>query len=85
MPLVEQLQQATGVLSRVWTLRLALTEPDRLRRKEATMVKPWRCRLRLHRWRYETDYQGERYRECTRCGAISGGSTPLPGGGFGGW
>lgn len=30
MPLVEQLQQATGVLSRVWTLRLALTEPDRL-------------------------------------------------------
>jgi hypothetical protein len=81
----EQLHHATGVLSRVWTLRMALTEPDRLLRKEATMAKPWRCRLHLHRWRFERDYQGQRYRECVRCGAISGGSTPLPGGGFGGY
>jgi hypothetical protein len=81
----EQLHHATGVLSRVWTLRAALTEPERLLRKEATMAKPWRCRLHLHRWRFERDYQGQRYRECVRCGAISGGSTPLPGGGFGGW
>jgi hypothetical protein len=49
------------------------------------MAKPWRCRLHLHRWRFERDYQGQRYRECVRCGAISGGSTPLPGGGFGGY
>jgi hypothetical protein len=41
----------TGVLSRVWTLRSALTEPDRLPRKEAAMAKPLRCRLRFHRWR----------------------------------
>jgi hypothetical protein len=81
----EQFHHATGVLSRVWTLRAALTEPARLIRKEATMAKPWRCRLHLHRWRFERDYQGQRYRECARCGAISGGSTPLPGGGFGGY
>ena len=46
----EQRHHATGVLSRVWTLRMALTDPARLLRKEATMAKPWRCRLRLHRW-----------------------------------
>ena len=81
----EQLHHATGVLSRIWTLRMALTEPARLTHKEATMAKPLRCRLRLHRWRIEKDYQGQRYRECIRCGAISGGSSALPGGGFGGY
>ena len=81
----EQLHHATGVLSRVWTLRIALTEPERLLVQEATMTKPWRCRLHLHRWRFERDYQGRRYRKCLRCGAISDPSTPLPGGGFGGY
>lgn len=82
----EQLHHATGVLSRIWTLRLALTEPERLIRKEATMAKPWRCRLRLHRWRIQNDDQGQRYRECRRCGAVSGvGPTMLPGGGFSDW
>jgi hypothetical protein len=46
----EQLDHASGVLSRVWTLRVALTEPARCIHKEAVMAKPWRCRLRLHRW-----------------------------------
>jgi hypothetical protein len=81
----EQLHHAAGVLSRVWTLRIALTEPARLLVQEATMTKPWRCRLHLHRWRLERGYQGQRYRECIRCGAISDPSTPLPGGGFGGY
>ena len=81
----EQLHHATGVLSRVWTLRVALNEPERLISKEATMAKPLRCRLRLHRWRIEKDYQGQRYRECVRCGAVSGGSSSLPYGGFGGY
>jgi hypothetical protein len=81
----EQLHHATGVLSRVWTLRVALNEPERLISKEATMAKPLRCRLRLHRWRIEKDYQGQRYRECVRCGAVSGDSSMLPGGGFGGY
>ena len=42
----QQLHRATGVLSRVWTLRMALSEPARLTRKEATMAKPWLCRNR---------------------------------------
>jgi hypothetical protein len=75
----EQLHHATGVLSRVWILRVALTEPDQLTRKEATMAKPWRCRLHLHRWRIERDYQGKRYRECRHCGAVSGTSMTPPG------
>jgi hypothetical protein len=81
----QQLHHAAGIVSRVWTLRLALTESDRLLPEESTMAKPWRCRLRLHRWRFERDYRGQRYRECIRCGAISDPSTPLPGGGFGGY
>ena len=36
----QQLHQATGVLSRVWTLRAALDEPARLMPKEAAMAKP---------------------------------------------
>jgi hypothetical protein len=76
----EQLHHATGVLSRIWTLRMALADPARLTRKEASMAKPWRCRLLLHHWRIEKDYQGRRYRECTRCGAISSASMYPPGG-----
>jgi hypothetical protein len=76
----EQRHHATGVLSRVVALRAALSEPDRLLAKEATMAKPWRCRLHLHRWRIEKDYQGQRYRGCIRCGAVSSASMYPPGG-----
>ena len=75
----EQLHHATGVLSRAWTLRVALNEPERLISKEATMAKPWRCRIGMHRWRIERDYQGKRYRECRHCGAVSGISMTPPG------
>ena len=54
----EQRDHAAGVLSRVWTLRIALTEPERLLVQEATMTKPWRCRLHLHRWRLERGLSG---------------------------
>jgi hypothetical protein len=64
----EQLHHATGVLSRVWTLRVALTEPARLTSKEATMTTPWRCRLRLHRWQRLHNPQGGWYYECVKCG-----------------
>jgi hypothetical protein len=60
----EQLDHASGVLSRVWTLRVALTEPARCIHKEAVMAKPWRCRLRLHRWQRLRSPQGDWYREC---------------------
>jgi hypothetical protein len=38
------------VLSRTWTLWMALPEPERLTHKEATMAKPWLCRIGRHRW-----------------------------------
>lgn len=49
-------------------LRMALTEPERLLRKEAEMAKPWRCRLRLHRWQRLYGPQGRWYYECVKCG-----------------
>lgn len=33
------------------------------------MTKPLRCRLFLHDWRTLHNDQGQRYEECTRCGA----------------
>jgi hypothetical protein len=75
----EQLHHTTGVLSRIWTLRVALTEPERLLRKEATMAKPWRCRLHLHHWQRLRNPEGGWYRECRGCGTqrsgIGGGGT----------
>jgi hypothetical protein len=68
MPPAEQRRHATGVLSRVWTLRAALTEPARVTSKEAAMAKPWRCRLRLHRWQRLHNPQGGWYYECVKCG-----------------
>jgi hypothetical protein len=75
----EQRHHASGVLSRVVALRVALNEPERLISKEATMAKPLRCRIGMHRWRIQTDYQGKRYRECRHCGAVSGSSMTPPG------
>ena len=45
-----QLRHAAGVVSRIWTLRVALAEPARLTRKEAATAKPWLCRIGRHRW-----------------------------------
>jgi hypothetical protein len=47
----EQRHHASGVLSRVVALRVALSEPERLMSKEVTMTTPWRCSLRLHHCR----------------------------------
>ena len=79
----EQRHHAHGILSRIWTLRMALTDPDRLLRKEAAVTKPWRCRLRLHRWQRLRNPEGGWYRECRRCGTQQsglGGPTSSPGG-----
>jgi hypothetical protein len=76
----EQSRHALGVLSRVGMLRLALAEPSRLLAKEATMAKPWPCRLRLHRWQRLRNPQGGWYRECRRCGTqrVSTGGGQVP-------
>ena len=57
----QQLHHATGIVSRVWTLRVALTEPERL------MAKPWRCRIGRHRWQRLRNPEGGWYRECRAC------------------
>jgi hypothetical protein len=36
--------------------------------KEATMAKPWRCRIGRHRWQRLRNPQGGWYRECRGCG-----------------
>ena len=60
----EQRHHAIGVLSRIWTLWMALTEPERLTHKEATMAKPWLCRIGRHRWQRLRNPEGGWYREC---------------------
>ena len=75
----QQRHHTSGVLSRVWTLRVALTEPARHMPKETTMAKPWRCRLRIHRWQRLRNPEGGWYRECRGCGKQrfgTGGGTP---------
>jgi hypothetical protein len=64
----EQLHYAAGIVSRVWTLRVALTEPERLSSKEDAMARTWRCRFRLHRWQRLHNPQGGWYYECVKCG-----------------
>ena len=80
----EQRHHATGILSRVLTLRVALNEPARLLSKEDAMTTPWRCRIRFHRWQRLRNPEGGWYRECLGCGrqrfGIGGG-----GGGIGGY
>jgi hypothetical protein len=75
----EQRQHARGVLSRVWILRMALSEPERLINKEATMTTPWRCRIGRHRWQRLRNPEGGWYRECRGCGKQrfgTGGGSP---------
>lgn len=64
----QQLHHASGVLSRAWTLRVALDEPARLMAKEAGMAKRWRCRIGIHRWKRLRNPEGGWYRECLGCG-----------------
>jgi hypothetical protein len=64
----EQLHHTTGVVSRVWALRVALTEPSRLKPTEATTAKSWRCRIAIHRWQRTRNPEGGWYRECLSCG-----------------
>jgi hypothetical protein len=79
MPPSAQLHHAAGVLSRVLTLRVALTDPGR-RLTEEGSARSWRCRLGRHGWRYEKDWQGTSYRVCRRCGKVTGVSVVPPGG-----
>jgi hypothetical protein len=50
------------------SLGSGLEEPVWPMPKEAAMAKPWRCRLRLHRWQRLRGANGQWYRECRDCG-----------------
>ena len=73
IPRANQLRYATQVLSRTWSLRLALTEPAPEVIGESTMKKastrPLSCRLHLwHQWRRHFTEDGARYKACAKCG-----------------
>jgi len=87
-PRVSVGEQQQGVLSRIWTLWMALTEPERLAHEEATMAKPWLCRIGRHRWQRLRNPEGGWYRECTRCGQqrnVPGGPPSMAGPSAGGF
>jgi hypothetical protein len=66
----EQLHHASGVLSRVWALRIALAEAHGTTGgTTGNDVRPLRCRLNLlHTWRPYSIADGLRYISCARCG-----------------
>jgi hypothetical protein len=74
VPRANQLRYAARVLSRTWSLRLALTEPAPETIGESTMKKvstrpPLSCRLHLwHQWRRHFTEDGARYKACAKCG-----------------
>ena len=77
----EQLHHVSGIWSHVWTLWVALEEPERLLTQDATLAKPLHCRLRIHRWQRLHNPQGGWYRECRRCQkqrVSSGAGLPTP-------
>ena len=56
--------------------------------KEADMAKPWRCRIRLHRWQRLRNPEGGWYRECRDCGQqrnVMGGPPSMAGPSAGGY
>jgi len=84
----EQRHHAIGILSRIWTLCMALTEPERLTHKEATMATPWLCRIGRHRWQRLRNPEGGWYRECRKCGKqrnVPGGPPSMAGPSAGGF
>ena len=70
----DQFRYATRVLSRTWSLRLALSESAPEAIGESTMKKvptrtPLSCRLHLwHQWRRCFTEDGARYKACAKCG-----------------
>ena len=70
----EQQHHVAGILSRVWTLWVALEEPERLLTQDDTLAKPLHCRLRIHRWQRLHNPEDGWYRQCLSCGEQQGGT-----------
>lgn len=64
---------AIGALTSAMALRAAISAPG------ADLVfptrKPLRCKLGMHRYRWECNPDGDSYLRCTRCGDDKGDST----------
>jgi hypothetical protein len=63
----EQVRHTLGVITRVPSLRAAVTARDRVI-EEHIMRKPIRCRLHLHHFQVASTEDGSRFLRCRRCG-----------------
>jgi hypothetical protein len=63
----EQVRHTLGVIGRAPSLRMAVTNRDRVI-EEDIMRKPIRCRLHLHKFRVASTEDGSRFLRCRRCG-----------------
>lgn len=63
----EQARHTLGVITRVPSLRAAVTDRDRII-EEDIMRKPIRCRLHLHKFQLASTEDGSRFLRCRRCG-----------------
>lgn len=84
MSRTRQTSHSLTVLSRVWSLRMAVTDTARLPGEDTEMSTkpriPLLCRLNLHHtWRTHSAEDGGRFRRCTRCGKDKTGSGNGPG------
>jgi hypothetical protein len=72
MPRSQQIRHSVHVLSNAWALRAALAETGLTANQEKTMTittsRPFRCRIKLHRWVWVSTEDGDRYERCIRCG-----------------
>ena len=72
IPQSQQIHHSAQVLLHAWALRAALVEVGVTHIQEVTMTtvisRPLRCRLSLHRWRWATTDDGDRYQCCVLCG-----------------
>lgn len=78
----QQALHTFGVVTRAAALRAAVTDRNRII-EEATMRKPVRCRLHLHRYQVvSAEDGGSRFMRCCRCGKED---TSMDAGHWAGW
>jgi hypothetical protein len=72
MPRSQQIRHSVHVLLNAWALRAALAETGPTAIQETNMImmtsRPFRCRMKLHRWGWVSTEDGDRYERCIRCG-----------------
>lgn len=85
MTRTQQLRHALQVLLHAWALRTALLATTQEGPAMVTTSKPWRCRLRRHRWdERENPETHEWYEVCVLCDAYREKPRAYPGAGFAG-